>query len=251
MFGRDQLVLSKPREIKPVAKSFAKNIQNLKDEDGVMKAVAAAAENRNKSIKHEIIPRPATKPITSVNRGPVQSKYEVVDSDLSEIELTMRKGYLKLEVVRPYAKNFLKQVNKLEDVKEDSEEKDALGKIVFSYSDSKGRWGELSKNGEKIKIIHRKKNNKDFPEDQIDIYSLNSYNVSPSGVYVQVKGWGNHKELSVLNALKNSLSKLPQSPNNKSDSSERIIFSYTLSSMSSLADGGWECKVKVIPGKIS
>ena len=87
-----------------------------------------------------------------------------------------------------------------------------------------------------------KKQLAEFAEDQIDIYSINEFNVQSAGLFIQVKGWGNLKDLSVLNALKNSIAKFP--------SANGIIYNYSLSSMTAIIDGGWECKVKVTPGKI-
>ena len=244
MFGKDMLTLSRPREIKTVAKSFANNIRNTE-------SPKTFNYEPKILIKEPKLPvtKTATKAITSVNRVQPRTKYEVDDSSINDIEVTIRKGYLKLEVVRPYAKNFLKQVTKLEDISEEAN-KNVLGEIIFSYSDTKGRWGKLENRGDKIKITLKKNDQGNFSEDNINIYSLKNYNVKPSGVYVQVKGWGNLKELSVLNALKNSLSKLSDGKTEGSFNHDKVIFSYTLSSMSSLADGGWECKVKVIPGKI-
>jgi hypothetical protein len=228
MFGSDRLTLSKPIEIRTVAKSFTETMRKVPG------TVSRPASSEKKA---------PLKPVTSSNRVPVTPvRQEVSDSNLDEIQVTMRTGYLKLEAVKPFAHNFLKQVNKLDEIK-DYVDKDNTGEIIFSYSDSKGRWGKLENNGDKIKIACTKKQLSEFAEDQIDIYSMNEFNIQPSGLFFQVKGWGNLKELSIVNALKNSIAKLP--------SNSGIIYNYSLSSMAAIRDGGWECKVKITPGKIA
>jgi hypothetical protein len=231
MFGRDTFTLSKPREIKTVAKSFSETIKKVPGQ-----AVKPAYKPDEQTA---IAVRQAISPIRS---NPVVARQEI---SADEIEITMRKGNLKLEVVKPFARNFLKQVNKLEELKEHPIP-EGKGSIIFSYSDSKGRWGKLENSGEKIRVNCIKKQHTEYTEDQIDIYSLNEFTVQPNGIFFQVKGWGNQKELSIVNALKNSLAKMPA--NGTQDG--KIIFNYALLSMNALLDGGFECKVKVTPGKL-
>src|SRR5947207_1536859 len=159
MFGKDHLILSKPREVKTVAKSFTQAMKKTILPDSRLNT----SDNRIKEQKEFEKPRPATKPVTHENRL----------------------------------------------------------------------------NSERFEVNKERSNKRDYTEDQIDVYSLKEYNVRPSGVYVQVKGWGNLKELSILNALKNSLSKLAPDTSDNSQN-ERILYNYTLSSMTALADGGWE-----------
>lgn len=229
MLGKDQFSLSKPREIKTFAKSFT---------DSIKKTSLQAQGTVNVFEGKFRIP-------SRIN----SEKIELDSSKVNEIGVTIKNGSIKLEVIRPYAKHFLEQVSKVEEIIKQDEPEKFEDQLIFSYSDNKGRWGKLENNGNSIKITLSKKSNEYFEEEQINIYSLSRYKISPSGIYIQVKGWGNLKELSVLNALKNSISKLPENPDLKKN--ERIIFSYSLSSMQSLSDGGWECRVKVIPGKIS
>jgi len=238
MFGKDFLTLSKPREIKTVAKSFSET----------MKKVPTAAAKPITQSNRDTAPLPPVRAqLAKPSLPPVGAKQELNNSNLNDIQITMRKGYLKLEMVKPVARNFLNQVHKLEDIS-DNGEGETDGKIIFSYSDGKGRWGKLENAGEKIKVRCKKQQQNGFDHEQIDIYSLNGYNIQSNGLFIQVKGWGNLKELSLVNALKNSLKKLPG--NNSLTDNEKIIHSYSLSSISQIPDGGWECKVKVTPGRV-
>ena len=194
MFGIDQFVLSKPKEIKPIAIKFVE------------------------SVKRNL-------------------EFEIKQTDVIE---NKNAKLIQPKAIKTVAKTFLNQVNKI-----DSSLK-TTDKLIFSYSDSQGIIGNLSPSGEKIRVYLRKNKLKDYSEDIIEIYSKNT-KIYQSGFSSQTKGWGNTKELAIANAIKNAVLKLTII---KSDINDRILFNYSLSTIQETGDGGFECKVKVTPGKI-
>ena len=216
MFQNDKLILSKPRDVKTLANSFVNTIDKFE-----------------KSQTNKNVP-------SSFLREKQKAQESIKGSNLSVIRTNLSKGNLKLESVKPVARNFLEQVSKI-----DMSEK---LKLIFNYSDSKGKEGYLAENGGAIKIAINKILKKNYEEDEILIYSLKEFEVVANGIFIQVKGWGNSRELCVVNALKNSLKKLPL--DEELEPNEKIIFSYSLSSIASMGENEYECKLKVIPGKI-
>lgn len=227
MFGKDEFVISQPRQIKPVARTFMQNIKNAVNTENTQKTISIVNDLPKKVIEPTILKKPELPKLQKIN--PNNLNRENVNN-------------IKPEPLKTMATTFLNQVNK---VSEKLPQKPA-DKLLFSYSDRKGKMGSLSEKGEKIRIIIRKNKLKDYVEDIIEIY-LKGVDIKPDGIFIQSKGYGNTKELSIANALKNAVLKLNIV---KSDICEKTILNYSLSTITSLSDGGFECKVKVTPGKI-
>lgn len=219
MFGKDVFVLSQPKQVKTVAKNFTYSFKKVVEPEKTI--VSFDLEEKPKLTKPEL---PKLQKVNTSNLNK-----EVVNS-------------IKPEPLKTVAKTFLNQVNKVVE-KAPPKPQD---KLLFSYSDRKGKVGNLEPKGEKVKVIIRKNKLREYTEDIIEVY-LKGVSVSQDGIYIQTKGWGNTKELAVANALKNAVVKLNPI---KSDFTEKTFLNYSLSTIASMGDGGFECKVKVTPGKI-
>ena len=219
MFGIDHFVLSKPIEVKTVATKFVENIKKVVESKTEEKVISFVTTERPR------IPKLETPKLQKLDTSILKKKD--VDN-------------LKPETLKTVAKTFLGQVNKIPGPPRPQD------KLIFSYSDSKGKLGNLDPNGEKLRVILRKNKLKDYNEDIIEVYSK-GVNVLQDGIFIQTKGWGNTKELAIANAIKNAVLKFAVV---KSDINEKVLFNYSLSRIQPTGDGGFECKVKVTPGKI-
>lgn len=226
MFGKDEFIISKPREIKPVARTFMQNIKNVVSNEPSQKVVNFVSEPK-KVIEQPVLKKPELPKLQKLNTN-----------NLNKDNV----NNIKPEPIKTMATTFLNQVNKVAE-KTNPKPPD---KLIFSYSDRKGKVGILDTKGEKLKVIVKKNKLKDYDEDIIEVY-LKGVEVKQDGIFIQTKGYGNTKELAIANALKNAVLKLNVI---KSDMLEKIILNYSLSTISSLIDGGFECKLKVTPGKL-
>ncbi len=217
MFGSDHFVLSKPNQVKTIAYKFVENIKNQESEE----------------FKFTELEKP------KLNKPTILEKPKIQRIDMSILKKESINN-IKPEQIKTVAKNFLNQINKLPSSPK------LTDKLLFSYSDSKGKIGILNPTGEKVKVLLRKNKLKNFTEDIIEVY-YKGVNVFPDGLPIQAKGWGNTRELSIANAIKNGVLKLSVIT---SDINEKVLLNYSLSTIQSAGDSGFECKVKITPGKI-
>lgn len=222
MFGKDHFIISKPQQVKPMAKTFMENIRDVTN-NKPKNVATTVIEFQDNFIEH--------KPLPTLPKPKLKQPNEIAVKSLTRENVDK----IKPEVVKPTAKNFLSKVqaNYVSD------------KLLFSYSDTRGKLGVLESNGKNIKVIVKKNSRKDFVEEQIEIYQKNN-EAKADGISIQLKGFGNTKELSIANALKKAVAKLNPI---QSNISEKVFMNYALSTVSTLPDGGFECKVKVTPGK--
>ena len=221
MFGIDRLILSKPKEVKTTAIKFVENIK---------KVVENQAEDKKNPIQITEKPK-LTKPAL-----PKLQKLDISHLNKQSI------NNLKPAPVKTVANNFLDQINKVSV----SDNIPAKEKLLFSYSDSKGKTGQLTNKNENLRIILRKNKLKSYDEDIIEVYSVN-VKVFKSGVFMQSKGWGNTEELAIANALKKAIIKIS---NNHSNIHNQILFSYSLATTKAINSSEYECKITVISGKV-
>ncbi len=238
MFGIDKLTLSKPKVVKTTAHTFINNINNVAKENKA--SINNIDSHLNKTSQDLVIEKPKLlKPVA--NNQTVKQLEQKIDMSKANIE-NIRSSKPSISNIRPVAKTFLNQVNKINSEQITSNIKSE--KLVFSYSDEKGKSGTLENTGSRLKLFLYKKHNKDYIEEKIEIYSLSNQLVKQNGLFIQVKGWGNTKELSIANALKKAIDKFVNISNYV------IIYNYIVASMSPIIDGGWECKIKITPGKL-
>lgn len=224
MFGRDHFIISKPQQVKPIAKQFMENIKDASDKDRYTKKEnVPIIEFHEKKVEPETktLPKPKLKNTNNISVPSLNKEY--INS-------------IKPEAIKPTANSFLNKVKS----------NYHPDKLLFSYSDTKGKLGTLEPTGKNIKVIIRKNKRKEYIEDIIEVYLKNT-DVKPDGLSLQTKGYGNTKELCIANALKKAVIKLNPVTTNIS---ERVFLNYSLSTVSILSDGGFECKVKVTPGKV-
>lgn len=218
MFGIDRLILSKPKEVKTTAIKFVENIKKVVENQVEDKKADIVIVEKAKLNKPSF-PKLQKLDISSLNKDSINN--------------------LKPTPVKTIANNFLNQVNKVSD-KTKLEEK-----LVFSYSDSKGKTGILANKNENLRIILRKNKLKSYDEDIIEVYSVN-LKVFKNGVFMQSKGWGNSEELAIANALKKAVIKIS---NINSNIYNQVLFSYSLSNTKAINSSEYECKITVIAGK--
>lgn len=221
MFGIDRLILSRPKEVKTTAIKFVENIK---------KVVEGDSGDKRTDIKITEKPKLAKAPL------PRLQKIDI--SLLNKVSI----NNLKPEPIKTITNNFLNQINKvsvLDNVRTEE-------KLLFSYSDSKGKTGKLLKKIENLRIILRKNKLKNYDEDVLEVYLVNT-KVFKSSIFMQSKGWGNSEELAIANALKKAIIKFS---NKTSNIYNQVLFSYSLSTIKSINNSEFECKVTIISGRI-
>lgn len=227
MFGKDRFTLSKPNEVKANASLFSANIRKIDRFVRSEEKQNSFNPDLDSFLKGEKNSHPKKEP-----KGSPAKNKKIED--------------LKLDQVKPFAKEFVEKFGKLESLPTEKNKE----KLIYSYSDRGGSSGKIDFNGENIRIRLAKIANGKFYEEKILIYLLPAEDLSPLDSVVNVKGWGNTKEQALLNALKNSAERLLQKGLIFSKK-ELLITRYSVVSMISLADGGWECKVNITPGELN
>lgn len=129
-------------------------------------------------------------------------------------------------------------------IKKEIPEKENLQKelLVFTYK-NENKTGSLKNEDNAIRFILKVVHKIDYDRDHIEVYKLNKDTV-PIGEYIQVKGYGNCKESSISNALKNTLKKLDI----MLDYNDILIHHYKIASISSIDNSGVTCKINVLLG---
>jgi len=227
MFGKDRFTLSKPNEVKANASLFSANIRKI---DRFVRS-----EEKQNSFNPDL---------DSFIKGEKNSQNKKEPKVSPSRAKTIEK--IKLDQVKPFAKEFIEKFEKLDSFPTEKNKE----KLIYSYSDRSGSSGKIDFNGENIKVRLEKISNGKFYEEKILIYLLPAEELHPIDSVINVKGWGNTKEQAILNALKNSADKFFQKGLIFSKK-ELLISKYSLVSMISLADGGWECKVNINPGELA
>jgi len=142
--------------------------------------------------------------------------------------------------IKVSANKFCDQIKK--EIKESKNIDDEL--LIFTYKND-NITGSLKDEENSIRFILKVIHKIDYDRDSIEIYKLNKKTV-PIGQNIQVKGYGNCKETSISNALKNVLKKLDI----MLDYNDIIIHNYKLATIDKIDNSGISCKINITLGDI-